>query len=108
MGGSARHDPAETPRVGVLGPVCVDGACELPQRDRMILGALAVRAGATASSDELAAVLWPDLPPASWRKVIQSAVVRLRQALGPDAIQTNGHGYALALDLDDVDAQRFE
>ena len=60
------------------------------------------------SADELADVLWHDEPPASWAKVIQGCVVRLRKVLGPGSIETLPSGYRLSLAHDQIDAQRFE
>ncbi len=49
-----------------------------------------------------------ELPPPTWRKVVQGSVVRLRRALGPLAIETTADGYRLAVGDDDVDVRRFE
>ena len=46
--------------------------------------------------------------PATWIKVVQGCVARLRKVLGAAAIETTHQGYRLVLPLDDVDAQRFE
>ena len=51
----------------------------LGRRDRAVLTALAVSPGEALSADQLAEVLWPDEPPASWAKVVQGCVVRLRK-----------------------------
>ena len=48
------------------------------------------------------------LPPASAHKNLQSCIVRLRKALGADAIETTADGYRLSAPADDVDAQQFE
>jgi DNA-binding SARP family transcriptional activator len=74
----------------------------------MVLGALAVRLGEVVSAEVLADALWGDGPPASWNKVIQGCVVRLRKLLGPSAIETLPQGYQLVLPRDEVDACRFE
>ena len=47
-------------------------------------------------------------PPATWRKVVQGSVGRLRQALGPQAIATVDGGYRLELGDDELDTRRFE
>src|SRR5262249_19630822 len=92
----------------VLGPTAIDDVGALSPRDRAVLGALVVERGDVTSPDRLAEALWGDAPPGSWRKVIQSTIVRLRRALGATAIETTPHGYRLALGADDVDAWTFE
>ena len=96
-------------RIAVLGPLLVDGkAAAVSPRDRVVLAALAIRPGEVVSSDRLADALWGDKPPASWQKVVPGCVLRLRRALGTDAIETTPYGYRLAVAADDVDAPRFE
>ncbi|WP_191278919.1 nSTAND1 domain-containing NTPase [Nocardioides flavus (ex Wang et al. 2016)] len=94
--------------IQVLGPLAVDGSGRLGPRDRVVLQALAVRQGRPVTADELADALWGDTPPASAHKNLQSCIVRLRKALGADAIETTGDGYRLVAPGDDVDARRFE
>jgi len=95
--------------IGVLGPLSIDGVGSvLGRRDRVVLTALAVRPSEVLSAEQLADVLWTDRPPASWAKVVQGCVVRLRKALGPESIQTTPFGYRLTIPLDEIDAQRFE
>ena len=48
------------------------------------------------SLDTIIDTLWPDDPPASAAKVVQTYVSRLRKTLGQDAIDSRGGGYALA------------
>ncbi|HEU5085112.1 MAG TPA: BTAD domain-containing putative transcriptional regulator, partial [Acidimicrobiales bacterium] len=95
--------------VSVLGPLRVDSADgALSPRDRVVLAALAVRAGTPVPSDVLADALWGDAPPTSWNKVVQGCVVRLRRLLGPSSIVTETSGYVLALPPEEVDARHFE
>jgi WD40 repeat protein/DNA-binding SARP family transcriptional activator len=95
--------------VNVLGPLSVDGDGEvLAPRDRVVLAALVTRLGEPVSADALADALWGDAPPATWPKVVQSSMVRIRKVLGTDAVKTTGRGYALMLPVEDVDAVRFE
>lgn len=95
--------------VAILGPLLVDGDdTGLGPRDRVVLSALAMRPGETVSAERLADALWGDAPPATWPKVVQGCVVRIRKALGQEAVETSGHGYRLTLPADDVDARRFE
>ena len=95
--------------IAVLGPLSIDGvASVLGRRDRAVLSALAVRPGEVLGADQLAEVLWGDEPPASWPKVIQGCMVRLRKVLGPGSIETLPSGYRLTMAHDQIDAQRFE
>jgi WD40 repeat protein/DNA-binding SARP family transcriptional activator/energy-coupling factor transporter ATP-binding protein EcfA2 len=94
--------------IAVLGPLSVDNDdAALGPRDRVVLAALAVRPGEVVSAARLADALWGDGPPATWPKVVQGCVVRLRKALGAQAIATTRQGYRLDLPVDEVDAQRF-
>jgi WD40 repeat protein/DNA-binding SARP family transcriptional activator len=95
--------------IGVLGPLLVDGAPPaLPRRDRVVLEALALEPGSAVTADRLADALWRETPPASWSKVVQSSIVRLRKELGRDVIQTVPDGYRLTLPPHEVDAREFE
>jgi WD40 repeat protein len=42
------------------------------------------------SAERLAEALWGEHPPASWTKVVQGCVVRLRKAISPEAISPDG------------------
>ena len=96
-------------RVNVLGPLSVESDGDLlAPRDRVVLAALVTRPGEPVSADQLADALWGDTPPATWPKVVQSSIVRVRKVLGPQAVRTTGHGYVLMLRADDNDAVRFE
>ncbi|MEU8227460.1 winged helix-turn-helix domain-containing protein [Kribbella sp. NPDC048915] len=98
--------------IAVLGPLTIGGdqgeATTPWRRDRIVLAALAVRPGRVVTADALADLLWREALPASWQKVIQGCVVRLRKRLGSQAIETATNGYRLAVPLDQLDAQRFE
>jgi DNA-binding SARP family transcriptional activator/WD40 repeat protein len=95
--------------IAVLGPLTVDGkSTVLPPRDRVVLEALALRCGGVVSTDQLADALWPGTPPATWHKVVQGSVARLRKMLGPDAIETAGRGYRLVLGASELDTLEFE
>jgi DNA-binding SARP family transcriptional activator/WD40 repeat protein len=95
--------------IAVLGALQVDGQANgLSPRDRVVLSALVVRAGAPITTDALADALWGgDLPP-SWSKVLQGCVVRLRKRLGSAAIVSAAHGYRLALADEELDYKVFE
>jgi DNA-binding SARP family transcriptional activator len=71
---------------GLLGPLLVrrDGA-EItipPGQQRVLLAALLLRAGRPARMDELGALAWADVQPASVRLSLQHCVMRLRRSLG--------------------------
>ncbi|MGH9085886.1 MAG: BTAD domain-containing putative transcriptional regulator [Acidimicrobiales bacterium] len=95
-------------RVGVLGPVEIEGNGELSPRDRVVLSVLVVHGHEVVANERLADALWGDEPPASAGKVVQGCIVRLRKALGPTSIETHSTGYRLSLGDDDVDLHRFE
>ena len=96
-------------RIALLGPLVIDGASDkLGPRDRVVLAALAVRPGEIRTADGLADALWGDHPPASWKKVVQGCVARLRKVLGPETIETLPQGYRLTVSSDELDTLRFE
>jgi DNA-binding SARP family transcriptional activator/WD40 repeat protein len=95
--------------IAVLGPLTIEGDHgTLARRDRVVLAALAVRPGEVVTAEQLADAVWPETLPASWSKVVQGCVMRLRKVLGAHAIETVPAGYRLAVALDQIDAQRFE
>ena len=95
--------------IDLLGPVQVDGTdAELGHRDRVVLSALSLEPGEVLSPDRLADALWGDAPPKSWPKVVQGSMMRLRRAIGTDAIETSSGGYRLTLQDEQFDTRRFE
>jgi predicted ATPase/DNA-binding SARP family transcriptional activator len=97
----------------VLGPLLVrrDGEDLVlgGRRPRALLAALLLHANHLVSSERLAEDLWEGRPPATARAALQMHVTTLRRALGSDApIRTGAGGYTLAVELDQVDAARFE
>jgi DNA-binding SARP family transcriptional activator/WD40 repeat protein len=94
--------------LSLLGPLLVDGSGRLSRRDRVVLSALAVRSGDVLSAEQLADALWGDDLPASWQKVVQGCVARLRRVIGRGAVQTTSGGYRLTLADDEIDLRRFE
>ena len=95
-------------RIGVLGTVMIEGAGNLPSRDRRVLAALVLDAPDPVSPERLGDALWGGDLPASWRKVLQSVVSRLRRVLGSGAISFGPGGYRLDVPSEDVDVRRFE
>jgi DNA-binding SARP family transcriptional activator len=60
--------------IGVLGPLSIDGVAYRPGAARRRCSpALAVHPGEVLSAEQLAEVLWPDTPPATWLKVTRAA-----------------------------------
>jgi DNA-binding SARP family transcriptional activator len=95
--------------IAVLGPLQVDGQANgFSPRDRVVLSALVVRAGDPMSAEAIADALWGERPPATWTKVIQGCVVRLRKRLGAAAIESGPFGYRLKLNDDELDLRQFE
>ncbi|ROR66789.1 AfsR/SARP family transcriptional regulator [Agrococcus jenensis] len=95
--------------VRVLGALTLDdGRIALARRDRAVMGALAVRLGASASVESLAAALWGDHRPASWTHVIAGCIMRLRRRIEPARIETTARGYRLLPEHLEVDAAWFE
>ena len=95
--------------IAVLGPLEVDGHTNgLGPRDRVVLSALVVRAGEPVSAEALADALWGEQLPATWTKVVQGCVVRLRKSLGAAAIESGPAGYRLTLNDDELDHRQFE
>jgi DNA-binding SARP family transcriptional activator/WD40 repeat protein len=96
-------------RIALLGSLQVnDGRTTLGPRDRVVLEALATRPGTELSAEALADALWGEDLPGTWQKVVQGCIVRIRKALGAEAIQTTAHGYRLDLHHDEVDHLHFE
>ena len=96
-------------RVSVLGPLQVDGGgLPLGRRDRVTLAALTLRRGTPVRADVIADILWDEQPPPSAAKVVQGCIVRIRKALGAEAIVTTETGYRLCLHHDEVDVAVFE
>ena len=96
--------------IAVLGPLTIDGDEKgLGRRDRVVLAALTVRPGEPVSADRLADVLWGDQLPASWPKLVQGCVVRLRKQLGAAGdrdVVARATGWSCQ--SDEIDAQRFD
>ena len=99
--------------VGVLGPLVLrrgDGATVQvgSGRQRRLLAALALHAGADVGCDALAELVWGDALPADPDGALQTHVARLRRLLpGPVAIGTGVRAYRLDVARDDVDGGRF-
>jgi DNA-binding SARP family transcriptional activator/predicted ATPase len=101
-------------QIRLLGPLEVlDGerAIALPRRQqRVLVAALALRAGEVVSTDRLVADIWGEQAPASAMGSLQNTVSALRkkEVLGREVLLTQSPGYRLSIARDDVDANRFE
>ena len=103
-------DGMSTTTITLLGSVdaSVDGRpVELgtPQQ-RQLVALLACHPGRLASVDSIVDALWPEGPPASVTKIVQTYVSRLRKELGAGAIERQGTGYVLDADVH-VDVEHF-
>lgn len=78
------------------------------RRQRVVLACLLKRPNALVPVSTLIDEVWGDEPPASARNALQTYVARLRKVLGDDRIQTVAGGYRLRVELDELDARRFE
>jgi DNA-binding SARP family transcriptional activator len=79
------------------------------RRERAVLAALAMRAGETASHDQLCQALWGEDWSAQRDSAYRPAVSRLRKTLGSGGlIVTDSFGYRLAMNPDDVDVLAFD
>src|SRR5262249_24553200 len=99
-------------QISLLGSLqaSVDGrAIDLgsPQQ-RAILALLAIRAGSVVPAETLVDELWPEAPPPTAGKVVQTYISRLRKSLGEETIERRPSGYVLTIAPFDVDAIRFE
>ena len=98
---------------GLLGPMYVRSeGVMLPLAapgQRVVLAALAVRAGRVVSFEELSAAVWGDAPPPTARVAVRNQVSRLRHRLGRAGGQvvTRDPGYLLDAAEDDVDLLDF-
>ena len=102
-------------RVGLLGPlrvVTVEGTADIraPQQPVLIAN-LAVHVGMVVYSEQLAAAIWGDPPPARWRQALPPLRIRrLRVSLGAEdaLIVTSSPGYRLDVEPRRVDIWGFD
>lgn len=104
-------------QVSVLGTMRVTAGGEVVEvpgrRERTLLARLVADVGRMVPATELVDALWPDDPPRTAAKTLQTVVLRVRNAVEPDrtrppqVLLTDGPGYRLALDPSSVDAERF-
>jgi DNA-binding SARP family transcriptional activator len=97
--------------VHLLGPLIVSGEAGPiavgAQKERAVCAALALRVGRVVSAGELVDALWGAEPPTTAVKTLQGYVSKLRRALGPGVVGTEGQGYVLRLAPEAVDVVRL-
>ena len=77
-------------------------------KQRALLICLLLDLGRAVPADRLIEAVWGARPPESAANLLTVYVSQLRRAIGSEAIETRPGGYAAAIDLDDLDAPRFE
>jgi predicted ATPase/DNA-binding SARP family transcriptional activator len=104
----------------ILGPLEVwDGDRRLPlgaAKQRAVLALLLINANRVVSVDRMIEELWPEKPPGRPQTAIQTYVSYLRKILEPDhaagapfdVLATEGAGYVLRLEPEQLDLGRFE
>ena len=96
----------------ILGPLEVrEGEREVRLRggkQRALLALLLVNANRTLAIDRIVDELWGEDVPESAPKMVQIYVSKLRKALPAEMLHTRPPGYALQLEPDELDLQRFE
>ena len=97
--------------VRVLGhlEVVVDGRVQsLRPMARRLLAVLAASPGCVVRAERLMDDLWPDGPPMSADKTVQTHVLHLRRTMGSSAVVYRGSGYMLDLDVVELDSVELE
>jgi DNA-binding SARP family transcriptional activator len=96
----------------ILGPVearADGGPIDLGRpKQRALLAALLLRAGAAIPREALVDALWGEAPPASAVQSLQVYVSGLRKVLGAERIETRGTSYRVVLEPGELDLERFE
>jgi hypothetical protein len=107
--GAARQIAVTRCRLGVLGPLEVDGVSpHLPRQAQVVLATLLLRGNEVVSAQRLSDELWGGREPASAANAVQVYVSRIRKVLlasrAPVALRSEGPGYVLEVGPDDLDA----
>src|SRR6266545_3714204 len=79
-------------------------------RQRAVLALLLLHGNEALTRDVIVDALWGQKPPQTAAKVLQNCVSALRKGLpgGAETLRTVGGGYALRLEADELDRDRFE
>ena len=83
--------------VGLAGP-----------KQRVLLSALLLTPNRAVSVDRLTDALWPAGPPAATANALQFHISQLRKLLGDGVVVTQGPGYLLRVEANQLDLLRFE
>jgi DNA-binding SARP family transcriptional activator len=89
--------------VGEEGPLVLGG-----QKQRALLGLLALNAGRVVATDRLLDELWGEHPPRTAATSLQNMISQLRKTLGADRLETKPPGYMLRAAPQETDLGRFE
>jgi DNA-binding SARP family transcriptional activator len=97
----------------VLGPLEVVDATGEPlplggMKQRAVVALLLLERGRVVPTEVIVDRLWGEQPPPTATTSLQNAISRLRKVLGPERLVTKPPGYALSVELDEVDLTRFE
>lgn len=96
----------------ILGPLeVISGGQALDlggAKQRALLAVLLLHPNQVVSRDRLIDALWEESPPDTAQKALQVHVSNLRRRLGRDRITTRAPGYAIRVEPDELDAERFE
>src|SRR3954471_21744965 len=97
------------PRFRILGALEVAGeAAGGGAKQRALLLLLLLHAGEVVPRDRIIEDLWGGAPPSSAAHAVEVYVSQLRSLLGRAAIRAEAGGYRLDVDVDEIDARRFE
>jgi len=77
-------------------------------KGRALLGFLLLHRGETVARERLIEELWGEAPPKTVTAELRVYVSKLRKLLPPGLLATREEGYALLIEADAVDAERFE
>ena len=77
-------------------------------KQQTLLAILLLNANEVVASDRLIDALWEEEAPETGRKALQVYVSQLRKAIGKDRLQTKPPGYALMVERDELDVERFQ
>ncbi len=77
-------------------------------QQRALLAVLVIHRGEAVSIDRLIDELWGERAPPAAAKTVQVYVSQLRKVLGAGIIVTDGRGYRLAVEPEQVDMGRFD
>jgi DNA-binding SARP family transcriptional activator/tetratricopeptide (TPR) repeat protein len=77
------------------------------QKQRVLLAMLLLEANRVVSSDRLIEAIWEGQPSATAQKGLQVLVSQVRKLLGRERVQSRAPGYALTVEPDELDVDRF-